>query len=115
MTERNPPSVKLARTNAAGRPLMDMCRLNYVARHNALLRTLLSNGFQAEMSGSDKTIMNKLGYYLVVLANHNVVGGSNDPLSIRIAKWWVLRTEEGAVDYSDIVYDMFREAGAALE
>ena len=115
MTERHPPSVKLARTNAAGRRLIDMRRLNYVARHNALLRTILDSGFQGEMSGSDETIANKLGFYFLMLANHNVLGGSADPLSIRVVIWWVLRTAEGAVNYSDIVYDLFREAGAALE
>jgi hypothetical protein len=29
--------------------------------------------------------------------------------------WWIRRTAEGEVDFTDIVYDLFRESGAALE
>ena len=113
--KREPPSVKLQRLMVAKKPLMTKTRLRYVGRRNALVQTLMTNGFAEEIRGPDEVIMKKLGFFIVRLAHHNVLHGSLDPLSIRVATWWIHRVAEGQVDFTDIVYDLFRESGAALE
>ena len=94
---------------------MDENRLRYVGRRNALVQTLMTNGFAEQIHGPDEVVMKKLGYFIVTLAHHNVSHGSLDPLSVKVATWWVRRLAEGQVDFTDIVYDLFRESGAALE
>ena len=113
--ERPPLSVKLARDKAARKPLMSKHRLDYVARTNTLVDTLMKNGFVQEITGSDDVITAKLGYYIVMLAHHNVSQGLLEPLSVRVVTWWIRRVAEGEVDFTDIVHDLFREAGASLE
>lgn len=94
---------------------MDENRLLYVGRTNSLVQTLMTNGFAEEIHGPDEVIMQKLGYCIVRLAHHNVLQGNSDHLSDRVVEWWIRRMAEGEVDYTDIVYDLFRESGAALE
>lgn len=113
--ERRPPNVKLTHQVARGRRLMTSSRLQFVARDNELLRTLMDKGVEDELGGTDENAMKTLGYYLVRFAHHNVSQGSECPLSARVDRWWQNRLAEGDLDFSDIVYDLFREAGAALE
>lgn len=115
MEREPPPSVKLQRLVVAGKPLMTETRLRYVGRSNALVQTLMTNGFAEEIRGPDEVIMKKLGFFIVKLAHHNVVQGNFDDLSVGVVMWWLRRTAEGQVDFTDIVYDLFRKSGAPLE